>query len=104
IFVPAIVLFELWYGVSRSSRVPVNTERLEAFLSGPLSVLPFTAPETRVAGELRATLESAGRPIRAYDLLIAGQAIHHDLPLVTANLKEFARVQGLVWEDWGKPT
>jgi predicted nucleic acid-binding protein len=35
-------------------------------------------------------------------VLIAGQALHHKLTLVTANAREFGRVQGLDWEDWGK--
>jgi len=51
---------------------------------------------------IRATLEKAGRPIGAYDLLIAGQAVRHKMTLVTANSKEFSRVKGLVWEDWAK--
>jgi len=45
---------------------------------------------------------AAGRPIGAYDLLIAGQALRHRVTLVTANAKEFGRVNGLVWEDWAK--
>jgi tRNA(fMet)-specific endonuclease VapC len=102
VFVPAAALFELWYGVFKSSRPQMNMERLEAFLAGPVSLLHFAGLDARTAGELRATLEKAGRPIGAYDLLIAGQALQHNLALVTANLKEFGRVQGLVWEDWGK--
>jgi hypothetical protein len=45
---------------------------------------------------------SAGKPIGAYDLLIAGQALHRKLTLVTANAKEFGRIKSLLWEDWGK--
>ncbi len=48
-------------------------------------------------------MEAVGKPIGAYDLLIAGQALRHKLTLVTANAKEFGRVKGLVWEDWAKP-
>lgn len=55
-----------------------------------------------MAGMLRAELETAGRPIGAYDLLIAGQALRHNLTLVTANVREFSRVQNLLWQDWGK--
>jgi tRNA(fMet)-specific endonuclease VapC len=55
-----------------------------------------------VAGELRAELESAGRPIGAYDLLIAGQAVRQKMTLITANVSEFATVKGLVWDDWSK--
>jgi tRNA(fMet)-specific endonuclease VapC len=65
-------------------------------------LLAFAGPDADAAGELRAALETAGKPIGAYELLIAGQALHHKLTLVTANLKEFARVKGLVREDWAK--
>ena len=38
----------------------------------------------------------------AYDVLIAGQALRQKLTLVTANVAEFRRVKGLIWEDWAK--
>jgi tRNA(fMet)-specific endonuclease VapC len=47
-------------------------------------------------------LESAGKPIGAYDVLIAGQALRHELILVTANVREFSRIKGLAWQDWAK--
>lgn len=102
ILVPAMVVFELWYGVSKSSRPAQNAQRLEAFLSGPISVLPFTSEDARSAGTIRADLERTGKPIGAYDLLIAGQALAQQLVLVTANVSEFSRVKGLKWEDWAK--
>jgi len=52
---------------------------------------------------IRADLESIGKPIGAYDLLIAGQAIRNKLTLITANLSEFARIKELAWADWGRP-
>jgi tRNA(fMet)-specific endonuclease VapC len=101
-FVPSVVVFELWYGVFKSARRQENAMRCEAFFSGPLEMLPFLAADAKAAGELRAQLESAGKPIGAYDLLIAGQAVRHKMTLITANVSEFSRVQGLVWDDWSK--
>ena len=103
IFVPSIVIFELWYGVSKSSRVEANRQLLQAFLAGPVIPLSFEDADGQVAGAVRAALEKAGKPIGAYDLLIAGQALRHNLILVTANVSEFARIKGLAWQDWGKP-
>jgi tRNA(fMet)-specific endonuclease VapC len=103
LFTSSIVLFELWYGVAKSSRREANAQRVAVFLSGPVTVLAFDDSDSRTAGSIRATLESSGRPIGAYDLLIAGQAMARELTLVTANVKEFARVKGLQWEDWAKP-
>jgi tRNA(fMet)-specific endonuclease VapC len=101
-FTSSVVVFELWYGVFKSARLAENTRRCETFFAGPIDILSFEAGAAKVAGELRARLEAVGKPIGAYDLLLAGQAIHHDMTLVTANVAEFSRVKGLKWEDWSK--
>lgn len=103
VFVSSIALFELWYGVAKSSRREYNQQRLEAFLAGPVQPLAFEDGDAEIAGAIRADLETLGRPIGAYDLLIAGQAMRNKLVLVTANLSEFARIRALAWADWGKP-
>jgi len=102
VFVPAVVAFELWYGVEKSTQRQANAQRVEIFFAGPVSQLPFEDEDARVAGRVRARLEAAGKPMGAYDLLIASQALRHTLTLITANTKEFARVSGLLWEDWSK--
>lgn len=103
IAVPSIVVFELWYGVGKSVRQEANTARLKTFLAGPIELLAFDDEDARIAGMVRAALEAAGTPIGAYDLLIAGQALRHKRTLITANVQEFSRVQGLSWEDWATP-
>ena len=103
-FISSIVIFELWYGIFRSARREDNAQSLAGFLSGPVSLLPpFDEEDARFAAELRADMDSIGRPIGDYDLLIAGQALRHKLTLVSANAKEFGRVKNLSWEDWSKP-
>jgi len=96
----SIVTYELWYGVAKSARAGANVERLIAFLGGPIDVIDFTVEDAREAGHVRATLEGVGRPIGAYDILIAGQARRLGARLVTANGAEFGRVSHLRWEDW----
>jgi tRNA(fMet)-specific endonuclease VapC len=103
VFVPSIVAIELWYGVAKSLRREANRRRLEAFFAGPVAVLPFAEEDAMVSGTVRAALEADGKPIGAYDLLIAGQALRGKFTLVTSNIREFARVKGLAWQDWGKP-
>jgi tRNA(fMet)-specific endonuclease VapC len=98
--VSSVVLFELWYGVEKSTYVPENTERLRVFLSGDMDVLAFDDEDAKSAGRIRAALEKSGTTIAPYDLLIAGQALARGLTVVTANAAEFARVQGLGWADW----
>ncbi len=103
VLVSSVAVFELWYGVAKSAKQEFNRKRLETFLAGPILVLPFEDADAQVAGSVRAVLEAAGRPIGAYDLLMAGQALRHRLTLVTANVSEFSRVKGLHWQDWAKP-
>ena len=100
ILLSSIVAFELWYGVAKSQRKDSNTQRLETFLGGPLEWALFDEDDARAAGTVRAELETVGRPVGAYDVLLAGQARRRGATLVTSNTKEFARVQGLKWEDW----
>jgi tRNA(fMet)-specific endonuclease VapC len=102
ICVPTVVLHELWYGVAKSARREHNTERVQTFVACPIEILDFDAADARAAGEVRAALERIGQPIGAYDALIAGQSVRRGLTLVTANSREFERVDGLMWEDWAR--
>ena len=100
IWVSTVVAFELWYGASKSQNFERNAMRLRDFFGGAWRLAGFDEEDARSAGEVRAQLEREGKPIGAYDVLIAGQALRRGLTLVTANAKEFARVKGLRWEDW----
>jgi len=102
--VSTVVLHELWYGVAKSSRRESNTARLQAFLTGPLEILDWDDADARAAGEVRSQLEREGQTIGAYDALIAAQAVRRGITVVTANSKEFKRVDGLMWEDWARKT
>ena len=59
--------------------------------------------EASAAGDLRASLETAGRPIGPDDLAIATQAPRMGATMVTANVSEFRHVDGLSWQDWMNP-
>jgi tRNA(fMet)-specific endonuclease VapC len=100
--VPTVVLFELWYGIEKSAaeRREANRARLGAFITGRVEILAFDAADGRCAALIRKTLNAAGTPIGAYDLLIAAQAAARGMTLVTSNLGEFRRVEQLVCEDW----
>ena len=93
-----IVAAELPYGGEKKGS-PRLTTQLAAVLSA-LEILPFDAPADRTYGLLRARLEQGGKPIGANDLLIAAQAIALGYVLVTDNEREFARVDGLRYENW----
>lgn len=98
--IPAIALFELWYGIKKSTRPLDNAANLAAFLALDVSPWPFEAEDAEEAGDIRAVLAKAGTPIGPYDILIAAQARRRGATLITANEREFARVPGLQTADW----
>jgi len=97
--ISAITYAELRYGVENSARTAQNHDTLERFLM-PLEVVPFDAEAGRAYGKLRLELQRAGRPIGANDLLIAAHALSLGVTLVTNNVREFDRVQGLTVAKW----
>lgn len=100
--ISTVVLTELLVGAGKSAR-PAETRREVDRFAARLEVLPFDAPAAAHAAEIRATLECQGQGIGAYDVLIAGHARSRGLIVVTANLREFRRVDGLRAEDWLSP-
>jgi len=97
--VPSVVVYELAFGVQRSSASSKRVRQLGDFLR-EVRILPFGADEAWHASALRFELERKGSPIGPYDVLIAATALAHNHILVTHNLKEFSRVPGLRVEDW----
>ncbi|MFT3799922.1 MAG: type II toxin-antitoxin system VapC family toxin [Burkholderiaceae bacterium] len=101
IAVPAIVVYELRYGLSR---LPAEAAQLRLFalqtLLRPLRILDFDAACAEQAASVRSALERQGTPIGPYDLLIAATALRHQARLVTRNEREFARVPGLQVINW----
>jgi tRNA(fMet)-specific endonuclease VapC len=88
----------LRYGAQKKGSASLAAQ-LEAVL-GALAILPFEPPADAAYGLIRARLERLGTPIGGNDLLIAAQAIALGLTIVTDNEAEFARVEGLKWENW----
>ena len=93
-----IVAAELRYGASKKGS-PALSHLLETVLQ-PLDVVALEPPVDAVYGELRAGLERIGRPMGANDLFIAAHALALGATLVTANEREFRRVERLSVENW----
>jgi len=93
-----IVAAELRYGAAKRGS-PRLSAQLDMVL-GAIEVLPFEAPADAAYGLLRTRLERAGNPIGANDLLIAAQALTLGYTVVSANEREFARVEDLPRENW----
>lgn len=97
--ISTIVLAELLHGAARSARPEHHRREVERF-AARLDVLPFDAAAADHAADIRADLERRGLMIGGYDILIAGHARSRGLVVVTGNLGEFGRVDGLRSEDW----
>ncbi len=99
IAVCSVVKMELFYGAMKSRNPDASWRRQQSFLKVFIS-LPFDDIAALIAGRIRAQLANLGTPIGFNDLLIASIALSHDLTLVTHNIGEFSRVEGLHLEDW----
>ena len=97
--ISSITYAELMHGVEKSAQPVVNSRVVEDFVSR-LDVLDYGDKASAHYGNIRATLERLGTPIGVNDLHIAGHARSEGLVLVTNNLHEFERVDGLRVENW----
>lgn len=100
LLIPAIVLYELEYGVRKSAFPERNARRLDEFMTAIREIVTFDPGDAAEAGAIRADLEQRGIPIGPNDVLIAAQARRRQAALVTANLREFHRVPGLIVMEW----
>jgi tRNA(fMet)-specific endonuclease VapC len=100
--VSTLVAQEILYGAEISNRRELQL-RNAAQLIGTLQVCEFDLDDARASGQLRARLRRRGEPIGALDGLIAAQALHRGWTVVTGNLREFERVEGLDVIDWSRP-
>lgn len=99
IAISAITLAELMHGVEASAYPEKNTLALNQFLS-IVEILPFNHEAAAEYGKICATLQRQGTPIGAMDTLIAAHAKAKKLIIVTNNVCEFERVEGLELENW----
>ncbi|MBM0140531.1 type II toxin-antitoxin system tRNA(fMet)-specific endonuclease VapC [Pseudomonas cannabina] len=97
--ISAITLMELVYGAEKSLSPERNLAVVEGF-TARLEVLPYDNDAAAHTGMIRAELARAVTPIGPYDQMIAGHARALGLIIVTNNLREFQRVEGVRVDDW----
>ncbi|SKA67750.1 tRNA(fMet)-specific endonuclease VapC [Thiothrix eikelboomii] len=97
--ISAVTWGELVFGAERSANPAKNQADIEG-LAARLEILDFDDLAAAHFGQVRAELYAVGQPIGPYDMMIAGHARSTGLILVTNNLREFERVQGLRLENW----
>jgi predicted nucleic acid-binding protein len=94
-FTSAVVIGELFKGAFRSAARDRHLQNIEDRILPMVTVLPYDKAVARVFGRIRADLKERGEPLADADLQIAATAIHHDLVLVTGNLRHSERIGDL---------
>ncbi len=95
----SLVKGELLFGAYKSGRIEENLKQTIDFCE-PFDIVPFDDFVLDTYGQIRAALELKGQKIGANDTMIAAIALAHNATLVTNNIKEFSRIEGLLLEDW----
>lgn len=98
VFVPSIVLGELYFGARKSGRVKENLARIDEFATNS-SVLACDTDTAKEYGVIKNALREKGRPIPENDIWIAAIARQYELILVTRDT-HFDEVEGLEVEVW----
>jgi tRNA(fMet)-specific endonuclease VapC len=98
VFIPSIVVGELYYGALKSGRVTENIVRLDQFVAAN-TVLSCDVDTARWYGKIKNDLRQKGRPIPENDIWITALALQHDLLLVTRD-RHFSEAEGLKIEVW----
>lgn len=97
--ISSVVAAELRYGAQKSRHQERSHYQVE-LLTSEIPCLAFDAEAALIYGEIRADLESRGQSIGFHDMMIAAHACRLGCILVSNNLREFRRVEGLRVESW----
>ncbi len=99
--ISSVTYAELVHGVEKSLAIEKNRLALSMLLAN-IEILNFDINAANYYGKIRADLEKKGTPIGPLDMMIAGHAKSLGLTIVTNNVKEFARVDELMIENWAE--
>ena len=93
LYVPCIVLGELYYGAQKFANVDANTAKIIE-LSSRVKILPCNAETVRHFGRIKKTLRTKGKPIPENDIWIGSIIMQHNLSLVTSDT-HFKEIEGM---------
>jgi tRNA(fMet)-specific endonuclease VapC len=94
--IAAITVAELWHGVERATgaRRTSRQQYLQAILEA-LPIIPYTEQTAYEHARIWAQLESSGKMIGYYDIIVAATALERGNAVATFNHQHFAQVKGL---------
>ena len=99
IYISALTVAELEFGIENSTKIEENRIALLKYLS-LFNILAFDDKDAIPYGKLKSRLRKEGQIIGPIDMLLAAQALSKDLIFVTNNTKEFERIENLKLENW----
>lgn len=92
----AITVAELWHGVERATgSARLKRKNYLSSILGALPVIPYTEQTAFEHARIWADLESAGKMIGYYDVIVAATALARGSAVATFNKKHFGMVHGL---------
>ena len=94
--IAAITVAELWHGVERArgSHRARREHYLRTILE-PLPIIPYTEQTAYEHARIWAALESSGKMISFYDLIVGATALERGSEVATFNRRHFASIKGL---------
>lgn len=98
VFVPSVVLGELYYGARKSAHPGSNVRRIDEF-AGRSAVLLCDVETARQYGRIKDVLRAKGRPLPENDIWVAAGAKQHGLTLVSRD-SHFGEISDLDFESW----
>ena len=100
IVISAITYAEMRYGEIGKKASPKHTVLVNEFIRRLDAILPWDRHAVDATIVIKRKLTTIGSKIGENDMAIAGHAIAADCVLVTNNVGEFNRVDGLTYQDW----
>lgn len=98
IFIPIIVVGELFFGAAKSSKKSDNIKKIKEFVKGSI-IIEFGVKTAEIQGLIKKGLRKKGNPIPENDIWIAAIAQNYNYTLVTRD-KHFVNVEGIDVELW----
>jgi tRNA(fMet)-specific endonuclease VapC len=97
--VPSMVKAELIFGAYKSDKTESTLDEAKSLLSF-FEIVPFDDNAATIHGRLKTDMIKKGNMIGPNDLVIAATVLSRGGVLVTNNVREFKRAEGLQIEDW----
>jgi len=95
--ISVITVAELLHGVERADTQTRKIKR-QAFVEKAIElfpVFPFDIIMARIYARMWASLTAQGIVVESHDLIIAATALSKDYAIITANMRDFGKIEGL---------